>query len=314
MTDQDRVAIVTGGGAGIGKACSLKLAELGYKVLIGDFAPADGEAVRDQIISSGGQAHFSQGDVSDEAASRAWAEEAIAKWGRIDVLIGNAAARVSGDLLDSTEADWEKILGVNLKGAAYSCKAVLPQMIEQQSGAIVLVSSANALVGRAGMPLYDATKAAVLSLARSLAVTHGSDGIRVNAVCPGFTMTDYHERLAHKRGVSPEALRADHQGYALLGRPAEPHDLPVNDQLEVPPEQRMERVRHPHPGRAGLSDQLRRLALLGPGARGRRAGGPGGTAGRAAGQRRHRHHPPAGASTASRSCSPRTRAPPAAAA
>ncbi|HCQ04507.1 MAG TPA: short-chain dehydrogenase, partial [Candidatus Latescibacteria bacterium] len=84
---------------------------------------------------------------------------------------------------------------------------------------------ANALVGRADMPLYDATKAAVLSLVRSLAVAHGKDGIRVNAVCPGFTVTDFHERRAQTDGVSPQQLRTQSQGYGLLGRPAEPHDI-----------------------------------------------------------------------------------------
>ncbi len=114
---------------------------------------------------------------------------------------------------------------MNLKGVAYCCKAVLPAMIEQQSGSIVIISSANAKVGRAGMPLYDATKAGVVSFAQSLAVAHGVDGIRVNAVCPGYTMTDFHERNAVKRGVSPEELRARNEGYGLLGKPAEPHQL-----------------------------------------------------------------------------------------
>ena len=98
-------------------------------------------------------------------------------------------------------------------------------MIEQGSGSIVITSSANAHVGRAGMPLYDATKAAVLSLARSLAVAHGKDGVRVNGVCPGYTFTDYHERNAQKRGVDPEELRSGSEGYALLGRPAEPDQI-----------------------------------------------------------------------------------------
>ena len=141
------------------------------------------------------------------------------------MLVANAGARVRGSLLEATEQDWETIIGVNLKGVAYSCKAVLPTMIKQQSGAIVITSSANALVGRAGMPLYDATKAAVLSLTRSLAVAHGQDGIRVNAICPGYTMTDFHERAAKTRGVSPEQLREQNAGYGLLGKPAEPHQL-----------------------------------------------------------------------------------------
>jgi 2-hydroxycyclohexanecarboxyl-CoA dehydrogenase len=92
-------------------------------------------------------------------------------------------------------------------------------MIKQQSGAIVLISSANAKVGRSGMPLYDATKAGVVSL------EHGKDGIRVNAICPGFTLTDYHERRAAARGISREQFREGRDGYALLGRPAEPSQI-----------------------------------------------------------------------------------------
>ena len=175
--------------------------------------------------TAGAEVLFRPGDVAREADCQAWAQAALDAWGRIDALVANAGARVHGSLLEATEADWERIVGVNLKGVAYCCKAVLPTMIAQRSGAIVLVSSANALVGRAGMPLYDATKAAVLSLTRSLAVAHGKDGIRVNAVCPGYTMTDFHERAAAKRGISPEQLRANNAGYALLGRPAEPDEI-----------------------------------------------------------------------------------------
>ena len=99
-------------------------------------------------------------------------------------------------------------------------------MIRQNSGAIVIVSSANAIVGRASMPLYDATKAAVLSLTRSLAVAYGRNNIRANAVCPGFTVTDFHERNAAAKGVSPEQLRRNSDGYALLGNPPNPTKSP----------------------------------------------------------------------------------------
>jgi len=220
-----QVCVVTGGGAGIGKACALKFSREGRRVLIGDMARSDGQQVCDTITEEGGEAHFFEGDVSDPSVSQAWAQEALARWGRLDVLVANAGARVYGSILDAPESDWEKIIGVNLKGVAYSCKAVLPSMIAQGSGAMILISSANALVGRADMPLYDATKAAVLSLVRSLAVAHGQDGIRVNAVCPGFTVTDFHERRAGAEGVSPEQLRTNSQGYGLLGRPAEPQDI-----------------------------------------------------------------------------------------
>lgn len=225
MSAQERVAVITGGGAGIGKACAVRFAQEGYRVVIGDLSEADAIATCERITDEGGKAIYSLGDVSQEESSQASARLALDTWGRIDALVANAGARVSGSLLDATEADWEKILGVNLKGVAYACKAVLPAMIQQQTGSMVIISSANALVGRGGMPLYDATKAAVLSLTRSLAVSHGKDGIRINAVCPGYTMTDFHERAAAKRGISPTELREQNVGYGLRGRPGEPHEI-----------------------------------------------------------------------------------------
>lgn len=225
MAREAAVALVTGGGAGIGKACARRFVKEGYRVMIGDVSAEDGEETRNVLTSEGGEVLFVQGNVAQESDVIAWAQKALDAWGRIDVLVANAGARVRGSILDATEEDWDLIVNVNLKGVAYCCKAVLPTMIEQHSGAIVITSSANAKVGRAGMPLYDATKAGVVSLAQSLAVAHGPDGVRVNAVCPGYTMTDYHERNAATRGVSPSELRERNEGYGLLGRPAEPAQL-----------------------------------------------------------------------------------------
>ncbi|UCH27310.1 MAG: SDR family oxidoreductase [Trueperaceae bacterium] len=221
----DKVALVTGGGAGIGKACALKFASEGMKVLIGDMDPEDGQSVAAAIEEAGGESRFLEGDVSDPAVPSLWAQEAIHTWGRIDVLVANAGVRVYSSVLEATEEDWERILAVNLRGVARSCQAVLPAMIEQQSGAIVVVSSVHALVGRVEMPLYDATKAAILSLVRSLAVTHGRDGIRINAVCPGFTVTDFHLRRAEAEGFPPEQVYKWGEGYGLLGRAARPEEI-----------------------------------------------------------------------------------------
>jgi meso-butanediol dehydrogenase/(S,S)-butanediol dehydrogenase/diacetyl reductase len=225
MSIEKPVAVITGGAAGIGKACAFRFAKEGYRVVIADRSADDGRATSEQIRASGGEVIFCQENVANEADCQAFAQVALNEWGRIDILVANAGARVYGNILDATEDDWEKILGVNLKGVAYSCKAVLPTMIQQRSGAIVIISSGNAIVGRADMPLYDATKAAVLSLTRSLAVAHGKDGVRVNAICPGFTVTDFHIRRAAERGVSEQELRANAEGYGLLGRPAEPHQI-----------------------------------------------------------------------------------------
>jgi meso-butanediol dehydrogenase/(S,S)-butanediol dehydrogenase/diacetyl reductase len=153
------------------------------------------------------------------------AKAAIEKWGRIDVLVANAGVQIGGSLLDAKERDWETILGVNSRGVAYSCRAVLPAMITRSSGAIVITSSINAVRGSAGMAIYDMSKAAVLALVRNLAVEHGSQGIRVNAVCPGNTITDFHINNMAKQGIDIEQLREMTHGYALLGRAAEPEEI-----------------------------------------------------------------------------------------
>ena len=225
MRSDGKVAVVTGGGAGIGKACVLRFVEEGARVVIGDMSVPDGEVTRALVEQAGGEAIYVEGNVVNESDCHAWASAALDAWGRIDMLVANAGARVGGSILDATEEDWEIIVNVNLRGVAYCCKAALPAMIKQQSGSIVMISSANATVGRSGMPLYDATKAGVVSLARSLAVAHGKDGIRANAVLPGYTITDFHERNAAKRGTTPEEMRERTKGYALLGAAAEPHQL-----------------------------------------------------------------------------------------
>ena len=225
MSSEGKVALVTGGGAGIGKACVLRFVKEGIRVVFGDMSAEDGEKTHAMARGAGGDVLFCEGNVANESDCQAWAQAALDTWGYIDILVANAGARVSGSILDVTEDDWDTIINVNLKGVVYSCKAILPGMIKRKSGSIVIISSANASVGRGGMPLYDATKAGVSSLARSLAVAHGKEGIRVNAICPGATTTDYHERIAQKRGVSPEKLRESRQGYALLGQAGEPYQI-----------------------------------------------------------------------------------------
>lgn len=177
------------------------------------------------IQERGGQAIYCYADVAGQADCHTLAQAALDAWGRIDALIANAGVQISGSLLDASESDWDKILGVNLKGVGYSCTAVLPTMIQQQSGTIVIISSLNAAVGVAHMPIYDASKAGVLGLMRSLAVAYGKEGIRVNAIGPGATITDFHLRRAAARGMSADDLREKTRGYGLLGRAAEPEQI-----------------------------------------------------------------------------------------
>jgi meso-butanediol dehydrogenase/(S,S)-butanediol dehydrogenase/diacetyl reductase len=219
------VAIITGAGSGIGRACAIRFAAEGARVVVVDRADGDGRATVELLRSRGGEAIFVHADVSVEEECRHFARAAIDAFARIDVLVANAGIRVFGTVLDATEEDWDRILSVNLKGVSFSCKAVLPKMIEQKSGALVLIGSTTALTGRTNMPLYDATKFGVLSLTRSLAATYGRDGIRVNAICPSFTLTEFHFKKAMAEGISAEALRERHKGYGLLGRPGEPEEI-----------------------------------------------------------------------------------------
>jgi meso-butanediol dehydrogenase/(S,S)-butanediol dehydrogenase/diacetyl reductase len=225
MGDECPVAVITGAGAVIGKACAIRFAQEGTRVVVVDWVAEDGLATVDYLKSRGAEAIFCHADVSREEDCKRFARSALEAFGHIDVLVANAGIRVFGTILEATEEDWDRILGVNLKGVSFSCKAVLPTMMEQKSGAIVLIGSTTALTGRTNMPLYDATKFGVVSLTRSLAATYGGDGIRVNAICPSKTMTDFHIKRAMDEGISPEELRERFKGYGLLGRAAEPEEV-----------------------------------------------------------------------------------------
>lgn len=164
-------------------------------------------------------------DVSDTDACSCGVQEVLAKWGHVDILVANAGVQIGGTLLETGEKDWQKILAVNLNGAAFSCKAVLPGMLARGCGSIVIVSSVNAIVGSPGMTIYDMSKAGVLALMRSLATEYGSEGIRVNAVSPGNTITDFHVNRMATQGITVEQIREMTRGYGLLGRAAEPEEV-----------------------------------------------------------------------------------------
>jgi NAD(P)-dependent dehydrogenase (short-subunit alcohol dehydrogenase family) len=226
MSAPPRVCLVTGGGAGIGKACVLQFAQAGFHVLAADVDAAAAQAAAAEAQARHGiEALGARCDVADMGDCSAAAAAALARWGRIDALVANAGVQTAGKFLDTDQAHWDRLVSVNLQGVANSCRAVLPSMVKQHDGRIVLVSSINALLSPPGMTVYDMTKTGVIGLARSLAVDHGRDGIRVNAVCPGATLTDHHLRLAAQRGQSEADLRARTQGYGLLGRVAEPAEI-----------------------------------------------------------------------------------------
>ena len=221
----DRVAVVTGDGSGIGRACALALGAAGYHVVAADI---DGVAAGETLAAleeSGGAGVALEADVAGRRDCHRLAAAALGAWGRIDGLVASAGVQISGSLDEMTDAQWEQILGVNLRGAAFCAEAVLPAMTTQGSGAIVFVSSINAATGSREMPAYDASKAGLVGLTKSLALRYSPEGVRVNAVGPGATITGFHLRRAAAAGMTEEQLRERAAGYGLLGRPAEPAEI-----------------------------------------------------------------------------------------
>ncbi|MFN8636993.1 MAG: SDR family oxidoreductase [Chloroflexota bacterium] len=224
-----KVALVTGGAGGIGAATAGLFVREGARVTIVDPAADAVARVSAEIDPSGARVLGIVADLSQEAECERAVRETVATFGRLDSLVTAAGVRLYGPITEATAESWQWILGVNLLGAAYCAKFAIPEMARNGGGTIVNVSSTNALNGRAGMAQYDATKAALLALTRSLACDHADQGIRVNAICPGFTITPFHvRRKAEADGISFEEAQAtlrEQPAQNLLGRGADPIEM-----------------------------------------------------------------------------------------
>ncbi len=190
-----KVAVVTGGGHGIGKAYALGLAQEGAKVVIAEIDSRAGEAVAIDLTRKGYAATAVRTDVADRASAEEMARRAIAAYGRIDVLVNNAAifatVPMSREPFDRIETDeWDRMMAVNLRGTWLACRAVIPDMRKRGYGKIVNISSGTALKGSASRIHYVTSKAGVLGFTRTLAREVGKDGICVNCVVPGSTLSE----------------------------------------------------------------------------------------------------------------------------
>ena len=227
MRLQGKAALITGGGAGIGAAMARLFCAEGATVTVVDLdggsLDAACAAIRGQV--PGARITSFTADVSDADAAIAAVKHAVASHGRLDILVNNAAMRNYASLADATPAEWQAVVGVNLMGAANYCRAALPALRESGKGSIVNVSSCYAVTGRKGMGLYDATKAGLLAFTRTLAHEEAAFGVRVNAVCPGSTLTDFHVNKAVAAGKDGEVLKAERQQTSLLGRWASPEEI-----------------------------------------------------------------------------------------
>jgi NAD(P)-dependent dehydrogenase (short-subunit alcohol dehydrogenase family) len=190
---EGKVAIVTGGGAlgegiGNGRAAAILLARAGARVLVVDRDKPRAERTAQMIGEIGGQAEALEVDVTSDAGCRAMVEAALARWGRLDVLDNNVGVGSRGSVVEESEERWDRLMRINVKSMFLASKHAIPAMIAGGSGAIVNVSSVAAILP-GGLTAYSASKGAVISLTRAMALDHGRTGIRVNCVAPGPVYT-----------------------------------------------------------------------------------------------------------------------------
>lgn len=223
-----RVALVTGGGGGIGEATARLFAEEGAAVALVDIDDGAAETAARAIAAAVSKASLLPlaADVGRETEARRAVAETVRRFGGLHALVNVAGIRVYTSLAEASDEDWRRIVEVNVLATAFCAKAALPSLRAVKDATIVNVSSVFGVIGRAGMGQYDTTKAAVLGFTRALAVEEAPHGIRVNAVCPGGTITRYHIERAARQGVSEAELRgARAHDNGLFGRWAEPREV-----------------------------------------------------------------------------------------
>jgi len=224
-----QVAIVTGGGRGIGRATALELARMGADIVIAELDAGGADKTAAMVRDLGRRPLVVPTDVTRRADLAAMVERARADLGRIDVLVNNAGIYRAATTLDVTEEHWDAVMTINARAVFFASQAVLPVMLAQKSGCIVsLASMAGKIGSRTNLP-YNASKAAVISITKSLALAHAADGIRVNCVCPGFVETDMWEKVSREQGallgLSAAEFTRQRAAQIPLGRMERPEDV-----------------------------------------------------------------------------------------
>ena len=219
MTLEQKVAVVTGGGQGLGRAITLALVRAGANVVVADMNLETAEAVAAEVMQAGGEALAVQVDVADEASVDALRERALGRWDRVDILIANAGMYPRSLVVEMPEEEWDRVLEVNVGGQFLCARAFVPAMKRQGNGRIICTASAIAYKGQAGHSHYAASKAGTLGFVRGLARELAPHGITVNSVAPGTANTDMPRQ--HR---SEESMR-QRGAQVPLGRIAEPEDI-----------------------------------------------------------------------------------------
>ncbi len=217
-----RVALITGGSSGIGRATALAFAREGAKVAVADYVVEGGERTVKMIKDAGGQAVFVKADVSRAKEVEAMVKKTVETYGRLDCAFNNAG--VEGKIANTAECseeNWDRTIAINLTGVWLCMKYEIPEMLKQGRGSIVNTASVAGLVGFVGLPAYNASKGGVVQLTRTAALEYAKSGIRVNAVCPGVIRTPMVERLLDGSNQYNESMLTAGEPVGRMGKPEE---------------------------------------------------------------------------------------------
>jgi NAD(P)-dependent dehydrogenase (short-subunit alcohol dehydrogenase family) len=224
MRVDKKVAIVTGAGSGIGEASAIRLAEEGAIVICADINGAAAESVAQGIVASGGKATAAAIDISDDKQCDAVVASAIKDFGTVDILVNNAGVNLPGIFHEVTNETIDRTLSVNIKGAMYLTRAVLPAMLKQGIGSIVNMSSVNGLVSEPYLSVYSASKGAIVMFTRGIALDYAKTGVRCNAICPGWVDTPINHAHAKMLGGLDHVYKTI-DSFQPIGRPGTPREI-----------------------------------------------------------------------------------------
>jgi NAD(P)-dependent dehydrogenase (short-subunit alcohol dehydrogenase family) len=222
---EEKVALITGAGSGIGRCTAGLFAKEGAIVIVNDLNEENGKQTVNEILAEGGQAYFIKTDVTCPEEVKSMVDQIIGKFGHIDILFNNAGISGVGRLHEIEPEDWDKVINVNIKGVYLVNKYVLPYMMERRNGSIINMSSCIAEIGLALRASYSATKGAVLALTKSMQVDYAPYNIRVNALLPGTILTPFVEKYLKESYENPEEAIENIKKRQLSGELGRPDDV-----------------------------------------------------------------------------------------